>query len=128
MRIYTPLHHDFRSQLIQSNGGNIYPVADLGGHKNVATRKYAHFSDKNRLESMELAFKKRAQGQWICDQSVVNGPVGVRSWRPQRDLNSRRRRERPVSWARLDDGDVLSFFNFIWNGKVSREGIEPSTT
>ncbi len=31
------------------------------------------------------------------------------NWRPQRDLNSRRRRERPVSWARLDDGDVLGF-------------------
>jgi hypothetical protein len=28
-----------------------------------------------------------------------------RNWRPQRDSNPRRRRERPVSWARLDDGD-----------------------
>ena len=28
------------------------------------------------------------------------------NWRPQRDSNPRRRRERPVSWARLDDGDV----------------------
>ena len=27
-------------------------------------------------------------------------------WRPQGDLNPCRRRERPVSWARLDDGDV----------------------
>ena len=27
------------------------------------------------------------------------------NWRPQRDSNPRRRRERPVSWARLDDGD-----------------------
>ena len=27
--------------------------------------------------------------------------------RPRRDLNPCRRRERPVSWARLDDGDVL---------------------
>ena len=26
-------------------------------------------------------------------------------WRPQGDLNPCRRRERPVSWARLDDGD-----------------------
>ncbi len=29
-------------------------------------------------------------------------------WRPQRDLNSCRRRERPVSWTWLDDGDVKS--------------------
>lgn len=27
-------------------------------------------------------------------------------WRPRRDLNPCRRRERPVSWARLDDGDA----------------------
>ena len=27
-------------------------------------------------------------------------------WRPQGDLNPCRRRERPVSWARLDDGDA----------------------
>jgi hypothetical protein len=26
-------------------------------------------------------------------------------WRPRRDLNSCRRRERPVSWTWLDDGD-----------------------
>ena len=38
-------------------------------------------------------------------------------WRPRRDLNPCRRRERPVSWARLDDGDVL----------VSRAGFEPAT-
>jgi hypothetical protein len=27
-------------------------------------------------------------------------------WRPQPDLNRCCRRERPVSWTRLDDGDV----------------------
>ena len=48
------------------------------------------------------------------------------NWRPQRDSNPRRRRERPVSWARLDDGDG----QFIKKEslEVSREGIEPSTT
>ena len=29
-----------------------------------------------------------------------------RVWRPQADLNRCRRRERAVSWARLDEGDV----------------------
>jgi hypothetical protein len=38
-------------------------------------------------------------------------------WRPRRDLNPCRRRERPGSWARLDDGDVL----------VSHAGFEPAT-
>ena len=38
-------------------------------------------------------------------------------WRPRRDLNPCYRRERPVSWAGLDDGDVM----------VSRAGLEPAT-
>jgi hypothetical protein len=40
-----------------------------------------------------------------------------RIWRPRRDLNPCYRRERPVSWARLDDGDAV----------VSRAGFEPAT-
>ena len=48
--------------------------------------------------------KKEVLGFWSnCGQSFE---VEGENWRPQRDLNSRRRRERPVSWARLDDGDV----------------------
>ena len=48
-------------------------------------------------------------------------------WRPQGDSNPRRRRERAVSWARLDDGD-FSDKHYNYKRKVSREGIEPSTT
>jgi hypothetical protein len=29
------------------------------------------------------------------------------NWRPQRDLNPRYWRERPVSWTGLDDGDAV---------------------
>ena len=32
-------------------------------------------------------------------------------WRPQGDLNPRYRRERAVSWARLDDGDEHAVAN-----------------
>ncbi len=34
-------------------------------------------------------------------------PNNNKSWRPQPDLNRCCRRERPVSWTRLDDGDSL---------------------
>ena len=51
----------------------------------------------------------------------------TKKWRPQGDSNPRRRRERAVSWARLDDGD-FSGKHHNYKRKVSREGIEPSTT
>jgi hypothetical protein len=40
-----------------------------------------------------------------------------KGWRPRRDLNPCYRRERPVSWAGLDDGDAV----------MSRAGFEPAT-
>ena len=43
--------------------------------------------------------------------------ISAKMMRPRRDLNPCYRRERPVSWAELDDGDVL----------VSRAGFEPAT-
>ena len=52
--------------------------------------------------------------------------AATKNWRPQGDSNPRRRRERAVSWARLDDGDFFRRYHNI--KKVSREGIEPSTT
>lgn len=41
----------------------------------------------------------------------------IEIWRPLPDLNRCRRRERAVSWAGLDEGDM-----------VSRVGVEPTTT
>jgi hypothetical protein len=48
-------------------------------------------------------------------------------WRPQGDLNPRRRRERAVSWARLDDGDARKNKIPYQINLVSRDGLEPST-
>ena len=56
-------------------------------------------------------------------------------WRPQGDSNPRRRRERAVSWARLDDRDLI-YIKPLWklypqvllSKMVSRTGIEPMTT
>ena len=61
-----------------------------------------------------------------ANSKIGNQTKDAKKWRPQRDSNPRRRRERPVSWARLDDGD----FQFLQGKKkeMSREGIEPSTT
>ena len=43
-------------------------------------------------------------------------------WRPQPDLNRCCRRERPVSWTGLDDGDAIEK-----NHLVGRVGFEPTT-
>jgi hypothetical protein len=53
----------------------------------------------------------------ISEDDFANAENGEEIWRPRRDLNPCYRRERPVSWAELDDGDVL----------VSRAGFEPAT-
>ncbi len=42
------------------------------------------------------------------------------NWRPQRDSNPRRRRERPVSWTGLDDGDCLWYLMQKENGEPRR--------
>ena len=39
---------------------------------------------------------------------------GREMWRPQGDLNPCRRRERPVSWTRLDDGDAIISSFGLW--------------
>ncbi len=39
-------------------------------------------------------------------ENTVGIEENEKKWRPRRDLNPCRRRERPVSWARLDDGDA----------------------
>ena len=74
-------------------------------------RNYGTFFDK--------AIQKKCKGELRQNQPKNRKRNGSRdvSWRPRRDLNPCRRRERPVSWARLDDGDVL----------VSRAGFEPAT-
>jgi hypothetical protein len=41
------------------------------------------------------------------DQSASTDPWMKANWRPQPDLNRCRRRERPVSWTWLDDGDAV---------------------
>ena len=49
---------------------------------------------------------------------------------PRRDLNPCYRRERPVSWAGLDDGDPeLAGRDTLDDGpeKMSRAGLEPAT-
>ncbi len=45
--------------------------------------------------------------------------ISRRYKRPQGDSNPRCRLERPVSWTRLDDGDLKN--------NMGREGLEPST-
>ena len=50
-------------------------------------------------------------------------------WRPLGDLNPRRRRERAVSWAGLDEGDVgTGGYESPLVFLVSRVGVEPTTT
>ena len=55
-------------------------------------------------------------------------PKEKRMWRPQGDLNPCRRRERPVSWTRLDDGDAsIILFTFRFVAGVTRLELAASS-
>ncbi len=60
------------------------------------------------------------QSSTLLRKTRLDGSI-LSKWRPQRDSNPRRRRERAVSWARLDDGDRTL------KKLVSRAGFEPAT-
>ena len=45
-------------------------------------------------------------GKKVQPRRVADGGADFFIWRPQGDSNPRRRRERPVSWAGLDDRDL----------------------
>ena len=55
----------------------------------------------------------------VHEQKKREQPVKANSlkilWRPQGDSNPCRRRERPVSWTWLDDGDVICRITFFWS-------------
>ncbi len=69
---------------------------------------------------------------WKRECLEARGITGEKSWRPQPDLNRRCRRERPVSWTWLDDGDATfglysNLRRFLSSAKsstaLSRKGI-----
>ena len=82
------------AQMIEQHYGR-YMSSDFGA------RMMAEISETEMKTEMDseanLAEKEISQAQ-----SAVSGE---REWRPRRDLNPCYRRERPVSWAELDDGD-----------------------
>ena len=57
----------------------------------------------------KIAFLKKL----ILKKFIINLQVFLeaKNWRPQGDSNPRRRRERAVSWARLDDGDFFGRYH-----------------
>ena len=65
----------------------------------------AYLSQSQLKEKNETVVKEETE-TW-AKFSEVAVLSSRKLWRPRRDLNPCYRRERPVSWAELDDGDVL---------------------
>ena len=112
-----------RSRLWEIQTPQAFPVRTL--------REAYASAEREGVEATDDAMLVGAQWGapvWVVDGSTVNlkvtypedilfaealvaGGGGLRGrrgpwgWRPRRDLNPCCRRERPVSWARLDDGD-----------------------
>ena len=86
----------FVYQFIYQNFSAHYPVPSQNGlFKPKLGRNFRQEHWEGILADPEMNFPKKPSR--VASKQ--------KNWRPQRDSNPRRRRERPVSWARLDDGD-----------------------
>ena len=72
-------------------------------------RHYAASLQKGRTIAMENAARASETPRKTPRASFRDVSAGNQK-RPRRDLNPCYRRERPVSWAGLDDGDVRAWF------------------
>jgi hypothetical protein len=77
-------------------------------------RLMADLKAETEIKTEMEAAGQKGEGTEVSETAVNSDVTGKR---PRRDLNPCCRRERPVSWARLDDRDVM----------VSRAGFEPAT-
>ena len=110
--------HTFIS-LALTAGENIKAIAEqCGTSAQMIEQHYGRYmsSDFGARMMAELEQKTEMETE-ISEGGFANAENSGEIWRPRRDLNPCYRRERPVSWAELDDGDVL----------VSRAGFEPAT-
>ena len=79
---------------------------NLGVSLATLEKHYAAALQKGRTIALERA-QHTAETPRKTPRRVVSGKNAREQKRPRRDLNPCYRRERPVSWAELDDGDVL---------------------
>jgi len=114
--------HTFIS-LALTAGENIKAIAEqCGTSAQMIEQHYGRYmsSDFGQRLMAELTVPTETETEIkteISEGDFANAQNEEGIWRPRRDLNPCYRRERPVSWAELDDGDVL----------VSRAGFEPAT-
>jgi integrase len=94
-------------QMIEKHYGR-YMSSDFG------QRLMADLKAETEIKTEMEAAGQKGEGTEVSETAVNSDVTGKR---PRRDLNPCCRRERPVSWARLDDRDVM----------VSRAGFEPAT-
>ncbi len=105
VKLYEGTKHAMASAAVR-RGVDLKRVKDALGHADIrSTERYAKLAD----HSLVTAFRSRVRSREPQESPRISDAriEGIRgfSWRPQRDSNPRCRRERPVSWARLDDGD-----------------------
>ncbi len=76
------------------------------GHSSLAGHKtHQNLQNEELKNPFQKLSPKRRGKEGISGKCLI-------IWRPRRDLNSCYRRERPVSWARLDDGDMVGHAGF----------------
>ena len=115
LRKFHATRHTFISLALTHGVNDRYLAERCGTSLELSERHYGRFMPGNEDAQLALLTEAAAPTEQPEHQVkprprrgkvAVGGETPKRMERPRRDLNPCCRRERPVSWARLDDGDV----------------------
>ena len=101
--------HTFIS-LALTAGENIKAIAEqCGTSAQMIEQHYGRYMSSDfgsrMMAELEQETSKTEMETEISERDFAKAENSGEIWRPRRDLNPCYRRERPVSWAELDDGD-----------------------
>jgi len=105
VKLYEGTKHAMASSAVR-RGVDLKRVKDALGHADIrSTERYAKLADHALVTAFRSRSRPREPQESPRISDIRTKEIREVRWRPQRDSNPRCRRERPESWAGLDDGD-----------------------
>ena len=116
------MNRPYASLALSKNVNPKWVAEQLGITLSTLERHYGRLRERRREPRKTPRSRKR---RWLNGGNMATCLRNEK--RPRRDLNPCYRRERPVSWAGLDDGDGAISRNLRDRPCMSRLGLEPRT-